>query len=247
MHTSIQLWSLRDDIARDGFGPVIARIADAGYPSVEAFGLVHTVDAVADALVGTGLTVPTVHAELDTEDLGVVADAALRLGAQTVIQHMFPAHRWADDSALDATAAILQRAARQLEPLGLRVAVHHHDDELRTRIGDQPAVHALLQRLDPSIGVQVDINWAAVAGADPIALVRDLGDRVPAVHIKDGPRRGLNTEQTALGRGELDVEGFLAAAPADAVAVLSLDMYQGDAMEAVVASRTWLESKGLDR
>lgn len=244
MRASIQLWTLRDVAAADGLDAVVRLVAQAGFTAIEPFGLATTIDDVAPAVHELGLDVPTAHAELDTEDLDAVFDAAERLGTRTVIQHMFPAESWSADG-LVATAAVLERAAVAGAARGIRVAVHHHDDELRTQVNGRPALLALADRLGPEVSIQVDVNWAALAGIDPVELVTALGEGVVAAHLKDGPGAGTNDEQVAPGRGQLDLGGFLAALPADAVVVLSLDAYRGDPIEAVKASRAWLDERGV--
>ena len=244
MRSSVQLWTLRDAAAADGLDAVVRLVARAGFTAIEPFALAATVDDVAPAVRELGLEVPTAHAELDTEDLDAVFDAAERLGTRTVVQHMFPAERWSTEG-LAVTAGVLERAAAAGAARGIRVAVHHHDDELRTQVDGRPALLELADRLGREVGVQVDVNWAALADLDPVDLVKTLGDRVVAAHLKDGPGTGANDEQVALGRGRLDLDGFLTVLPTDAVVVLSLDAYRGDPVEAVEASRAWLDERGV--
>lgn len=245
MSASLQLWSLRTPIAELGFAEVGARVAASGWRSIEPFGLVQTVDEVEPLVREFGWAVPTVHAELRTDDLPAVFAAAARLGAETVVQHSFLAECWRDAEALAETALVLERAAKVARDHGMRVAWHHHDDELRHLVAGEPAIFRLLGDVGEDIGVEVDVNWAALAGLDPVGFVRRVGARALAAHVKDGPGLGQNTDQVALGRGSLDVEGFLAELPAGAPVVVSLDVYTGEPFEAVEVSRRWLQERGL--
>ena len=48
---------------------------------------------------------------------------------------------------------------------------------------------------------------------DPVELLRKLGDRVVALHVKDGPGTTETKDQVAVGQGSLAVEAIIAAAP----------------------------------
>ncbi|NQX28932.1 TIM barrel protein [Microbacteriaceae bacterium VKM Ac-2854] len=243
MRTSIQLWSLREPIRTHGFPATIERLDALGFTAIEPFGLAGTIEEIVATTSRLGMAAPTAHQELTAEELDAAFAAAHRLGVGTLVQPMFPAGFFAPD-ALASTADILNHAAARAAAEGLKVAVHNHDDEIRESIDGRPALLALVDLLDPAVGVEFDIYWSTVAGVDPVTLLEALGDRVTALHIKDGPLDSPNTAQTALGRGDLALEAILAAAPASAVAVLSLDMYQGEPFEAVAASRTWLTERG---
>jgi sugar phosphate isomerase/epimerase len=91
--------------------------------------------------------------------------------------------------------------------------------------------------------LEVDTYWAFAGGADVPALLRRLGDRVAALHIKDGDGSLDPKRQVAVGSGALPIADILAAAPA-ALRVIELDDTAGDLLEAVRASRAFV--LGLD-
>ena len=108
--------------------------------------------------------------------------------------------------------------------------------------------------LDPSVVLELDIFWAAVAGQDVPALAHRLGDRLSALHLKDGfpghdpfaserstpPRRF----QCPLGDGALDVAGILDATPSCEFDIIEFDHVETDVFDAVSASIAFL---GQDR
>ena len=99
-------------------------------------------------------------------------------------------------------------------------------------------------RLAPEVVLEVDTYWVAVGGADPVAYLPKLGDRVVALHIKDGPGTHDNKDQVAVGQGSLPIEQIIAAAP-NALRVIELDDSRGDRFQAVADSFAFLTSKGL--
>ena len=71
----------------------------------------------------------------------------------------------------------------------------------------------------PTVFAEVDIYWAQVGGADPAALVAELGERRRAA-AREG-RAGATTRaapMVAVGDGAIDIAGVLAAQPGGAVA-----------------------------
>jgi sugar phosphate isomerase/epimerase len=95
------------------------------------------------------------------------------------------------------------------------------------------------EQLDPGLVLEVDTYWATVGGEDAPALLRRLGDRVRAIHVKDG---GLATDasgQVPAGQGRVPVAEVLAAAP-EALRVVEFDRYDGDIFAGLAASRAFL-------
>jgi sugar phosphate isomerase/epimerase len=91
-----------------------------------------------------------------------------------------------------------------------------------------------------SAGVEFDPYWATIAGVDVAATIGALGDKVFAVHLKDGPLTGVNEDQVALGDGELDWPAFLSLVPRSAPLVIGLDEFRGPTLDAVIRSRATL-------
>ena len=97
----------------------------------------------------------------------------------------------------------------------------------------------LADRLTPEVVLEVDTYWAYAGGADVPALITRLGDRVVALHLKDGDGSLDTSKQVPLGSGVLPVWDIVAAAP-DALRVVELDDSETDLLEAVRAGREFL-------
>ena len=113
--------------------------------------------------------------------------------------------------------------------LGSRFEVHNHHHELSTMIDGRPALEVFAELLDPSVALEVDLYWATAGGADPVELLDRLGDRVIAVHVKDGrmrpgiSARKLPTDQRPAGQGDVPLAAVLAADTAIEYAVIEFD------------------------
>jgi sugar phosphate isomerase/epimerase len=259
--TSVQLYSLRDAIA-DDLDAAVARVREIGYEHVEPYAFVERVVDLERALAATGLKAPSGHAAvIDAPDPDVVFEAAARLGIGIVIDPFVPTDRWqtADDAKriADRVNELTARAAAH----GLRFGYHNHQWEFTNKVDGRAVFELFAERLAPEALLEVDTFWATVGGADAPAVLRSLGDRVVAIHVKDGEvsgdiatvlpssesalevpdaLRAAYENQTPAGQGDVDVRSILAAAP-EAIRVVEFDAYRGDVFEGIAESLAWLE------
>ncbi|MGW2225244.1 sugar phosphate isomerase/epimerase family protein [Streptomyces formicae] len=250
---SVQLYSVRDQLADDWQGTV-RRLAGLGYGAVEPYDVL--VDPKGHRLVldDLGLTVSGAHAlHLLAPDPGPALDAVATLGTDLAI---VPAGLPPEDfTTRDGLARAADRLNSLVEPArrhGVRVGYHNHWWEIEPRFDDGEgtrslhAVELLADLLDPAVFLEIDTYWAAVGGADVPALLRRIGDRVAALHLKDGP--GTKEDpNVAVGQGTMPVREIITAAP-HARRVVEFDACAGgpdalfDALAASHAHITALEA-----
>ena len=237
---SLQLYTLRADLDRDLEG-TIARIAEIGFRQVEPFGLVERGPALAGLLDQQGLTAPTSHQSLIGADLAPVFDAAESLGVRTVIDPYVDPERWQTADGVTQIAVQLNEIAARAAERGLAIGYHNHHFELASMIDGRHALELFAERLDPAVQLEVDTYWAAAGGADVPALLGRLGDRVTALHVKDGDRSLDPLAQVAVGAGSMPIADILAAAPGR-LAVIELDDFAGEMFDAVSDSYAYLQA-----
>ena len=235
---SVQLYTVRAALAADP-DATLGRLTALGFRLVEPFGLLEHAGVLREGLPGHGLSAPTAHADILGRDGDAALEAAAELGIATVIQPWTDPARWRTRDGLDDLAGGLADAAARARPLGLRVGYHNHEFELATRIDGRHALEMFADRLSPDVVLEVDTWWAHVGGADVPALLERLGDRVVALHLKDGDGSGGGKLQVPLGRGSLPLRPILAAAPM-AMRVIELDETAGDVFEAIRIGRELL-------
>jgi sugar phosphate isomerase/epimerase len=235
---SLQLYTVRADLDRDLEG-AIARVAGIGFRQVEPFGLTELGPRLAGPLAEHGLAAPTSHAGLLGADLPAVFEAAAKLGTGTLIDPYVDPKRWQAEGDVRQIATELNEVAAKAKDHGLTIGYHNHHFELESRIGGRHALEVFAEHLDPAVVLEVDTYWAAVGGADVPALLERLGDRVVALHVKDGDGSLDNKAQVAVGAGTMPVPAILAAAP-DSLAVVELDDFAGDMFTAVADSYAYL-------
>jgi sugar phosphate isomerase/epimerase len=228
---SVQLYSVRDAISADRPG-TLARIRGIGLTSVEPYAFANDPAGLRADLDAAGLTASSGHNSLiGVDSAEVVFEAAATVGIPVAIE---PAVRdvWGDADAIKRVAEELNGLVATAASFGVKVGYHNHDWEFAALsspgAGDGTAYSLFVRELSPEVVLEVDTYWATVGGQDAAALLRELGDRVGFIHVKDGSLEGDPVAtQLPVGAGEVPVAGILQAAP-QAVRVLEFDQYAGD-------------------
>ena len=235
---SVQLYTVREALAQD-FEGTLGQLAAFGFTQVEPFALLNFADELRNGLARNDLSAPTTHMHLLGEDQDAVFALAAELGIETVIEPYVDPARWESEADISEVASELNAAASKAADYGLRVGYHNHHFELESKISGVHGLEVLADRLDPEVVLEVDTYWAYAGGADVPALITRLGDRVVALHLKDGDGSLDTTKQVPLGSGVLPVWDIIAAAP-DALRVVELDDSETDLLEAVREGREFL-------
>ncbi|HEX6681168.1 MAG TPA: sugar phosphate isomerase/epimerase [Candidatus Limnocylindrales bacterium] len=241
----VQLYSVREAMAA-GTPSVLRRLADIGYRVVEpTLGLLgDDPQGFRRLLDAHGLTACALHAPLLGPMRDEVARAALALGVETVVVPTIQASEFATAAGVARSAARLAEAAEWLTGQGLRLAYHNHHWELAQHPSGQPGLELLAALLPDEVGLELDVYWAHVGGADVPALLGRFGDRVRLLHVKDGPAT-VDDPMTAVGAGVVPIPEILAAAPPSAVRIVEIDRCDGDMFTALADSYGYLDGLSL--
>jgi sugar phosphate isomerase/epimerase len=235
---SVQLYTVRDALAQD-FDGTLGKLASFGFTHVEPFALLNFADELRGGLNRNGLTAPTAHMHLLGEDQDAIYALAAELGIRTVIEPYIDPARWQSEADVSEVASELNAAASKAADNGLQVGYHNHHFELESKISGVHALEVLADRLAPEVVLEVDTYWAYAGGADVPALLKRLGERVVALHLKDGDGSLDTSKQVPLGSGVVPVWDIVDAAP-EALRVVELDDSETDLLEAVRAGREFL-------
>lgn len=232
---ALQLYTLRRQ-AEQNLEAALDQAAEAGYREIEWFGGLRgrSAENLRGLLSERGLGLLAAHvplSDLEADPAGVM-DTYRALHCQVLVCP------WLDaDQRGDGSRAHYLELGRRLDLLsyrfragGFRFGYHNHEFELLPFDDGQPGrlgrdgLRTLVScRSHDGWGLELDIYWAAFAGADPVALIRELGDRVHLLHLKDGLLPSLPEERKAeqatserwfrpLGEGDVDIAGCVEAA-----------------------------------
>ena len=235
---SIQLYTVRNLIADIGEAAVLKQIAEIGYKGVEGGGGPEFRKMVEDL----GMVVSSTWGDVNTvENANKLVESCHAMG--TVYgAGGFWIDAFESVEAIDRTADMLNETLPILASAGIKFGLHNHWMEFERRDGS--LVMDLLAERVPSLGLELDIYWSSNFGANkPEEMVARFADRVVLMHIKDGPQV-QGKPMTAVGHGTVHVPACIQGAN-PAWLVVELDEFDGNMMDAVQDSYTYLTSNGL--
>jgi inosose dehydratase len=103
---------------------------------------------------------------------------------------------------------LLELCNMKVKETGIRLAIHNHgpgDDKYPT----PESVYNLVKDMDPGMGLCVDIGHTVRIGEDPIRETAKYIERVHDIHIKDEDKADPTGNTCEIGRGIIDIPGFL--------------------------------------
>lgn len=239
---ALQLYSVREELERDLEG-TLEQIAAMGYKAVETGAFAGDARRQAELFDGLGLHVVAAHVKPPIgEEKERSLDFVAALGTnRLVVPWLKPEQFYQSMAGVLQAADLLNEAAQTTRDQGLLFHYHNHDFEF-ANIDGRLAFDVLLEELDPRILFEIDTYWVETAGSDVADLLRQLGQRAPLLHIKDGP---LDREapMVAVGDGQMVFEKVISAAEPDTQwLIVELDRCAGNMMDAVARSYTYLSN-----
>jgi sugar phosphate isomerase/epimerase len=209
----LQMYTVRSLTATDMLG-TLRRVADPGFGAVEFAGFGNTpVRDLRQALDDLGLRALGAHVQYDTFASGLqgVCDDLLVLGCEYAILPAIPQAMRADPRTRERLPAELDRWGAVCRRAGLRFAYHNHAYEFDALGGEGGTLFQALLGTDPAlVDLELDVFWAAYAGRDALSLIREHGDRIALLHLKD-IAADQKPQDVPVGRGSLDWGALLAA------------------------------------
>ncbi|MCK4346796.1 MAG: sugar phosphate isomerase/epimerase, partial [Bacteroidales bacterium] len=103
---------------------------------------------------------------------------------------------------------LLPLVEKKVKKYGIKLAIHNHGpgDE---RYPSPESAYEKIKDMDPGMGLCIDIGHTQRLGTDPSIPVEKYFDRVHDVHIKDVSSATKEGGTIEIGRGVIDIPGFL--------------------------------------
>jgi sugar phosphate isomerase/epimerase len=224
--------------------PILQKLADIGYKGVEGYGYGMTPAEFRKVVEDMGMVVSSYFGPTPTpETVQEFIDTAGELGTSlTVSGFWIPEFETVD--AIRATADRLNAVLPTLHAAGLTFALHNHWMEFEQREGRLAIEHLL--EFCPDLDLELDVYWCSAFGAnDPAEMMARFADKVPLMHMKDGPFV-KGEPHVAVGSGKLDVGAVMKARNRDVLkwVVVELDECATDMVQAVEDSYRYLVGNG---
>ena len=202
----VQLYSIRDDCARD-LPAAIAAVAKMGYAGVEFAGYYnHSARELRKMLDDNGLRCCGTHIGLNTllgDALPATVEFNLELGNPYLIVPWLPAERRASRAAWLETAGLFDEISVRLGGHGLRTGYHNHTEEfqlLEGEVGFETGFDLFFGYTRREVIMQFDIGNAIHGGADPLACIKRYPGRGATIHLKEYSARD---DLALLGEGDV--------------------------------------------
>ena len=184
---SLQLYTVREHTADDMIG-TLRRLAEMGFTAVEfaGYGGLSPTD-LRPVLDDLGLRASGAHVPLDSweADPGSVVADMHTLGCAHAVVPIVPAER-RDAASVARLAEDFNSWGELCRSRGVTFSYHNHDFEFAPSSDGTTMWDVLVRETDPDlVHLELDLYWVRYGGADPEAVLRDLGERVSLVHLKD--------------------------------------------------------------
>ena len=213
----IQLWSVRDDLAKDPKG-VLKQLSSYGYKQIESFeggkgmfwGMSNTeFKAEMDKL---GMKIISSHCDISKDFEKKAADAATIGMKYLVCPYKGPQK---DLDAFKKFADEFNQKGEICKKNGIRFAYHNHDYSFATMNGDT-GQDVMMKNTDANlVDFELDMYWVVAAGQDIETWLKKYPKRFRLCHVKDRKKNAPLTEKDAsvvLGTGSIDYPKILKTA-----------------------------------
>lgn len=237
---ALQTWSVREDMKAD-FARTLGEIGKIGFAGVElAAHADFGANNLKPALDNAGLKVAGLHvsyAALRTDANAIISDALL-LGTRHIVVSWWPNTHFVSRAACEKIGEQLAAAGSVLRAFGLQLSFHNHAREMQVIEGRTVYDWIMSAAAPRDLMAEPDVYWVQVGGQSPGKLLRDLGARVPLIHLKD---------EKEIGGGPVNFpEVFAAAEEVGAVEwyVVEQEKYSKTPLESVALSLEQLKTWG---
>lgn len=210
----------------------------------------------------SGLKVISLHSDLQTieNDAKAIAEEAKSFGTDIIV--VTGMYRF-DYSSLEEVKELAQRlnqAGKALSEEGIRLLYHNHNCELQKVDYGRTAYDVIIEETDPRyVNFQFDSYWMADGGANVVALMEKLGNRMKLWHINDrghtesGPYMTpiLKQDATELGYGNMDLDTLTAIAIKNGVEGVVLETHKNwidnDPVKSLQVSAEYIQARFGDK
>ena len=218
MPLGLELYSVRDDLAKDLTGTVTA-VAKMGYEIVEFYSpyskwtpsYAAEVRRLMDDLNIRCLSTHNNRSGLEGDGLKKAIELNGILGSTTIV--MASAGRTDSPDDWKSVAGTLSSAAETLKPFKMRAGYHNHQTEFTERNGFRP-MPFLAANTPKNVTLQFDVGTCMEVGYDPVAWIRANPGRIRSLHLKDWGAGADKGYRVLFGEGETPWKAVLDAAQA---------------------------------
>jgi sugar phosphate isomerase/epimerase len=203
---SVQLWSIKDDVAKD-FEGTLKKLKAMGFQGVEFAGnfgpYTNDPKGLKAFLEKTGLKASGAHVHFDKlspENFDATVAFYKAIDCKYLIIPM-DKRAFTPEGAKEV-AAELAAIQKKLAPHGMHTGYHNHKDEMLGDMGKNTEHDVILQQ---------DVGWTEVAGKNPVDFVKAYPGRTITTHYKASAPAEGNKEHPIIGQDTTDWKALINA------------------------------------
>ena len=210
----IQLWSVRDDLAKDPKG-VLKQLSSYGYKQIESFeggkgmfwGMSNT--EFKTEMDNLGMKIISSHCDISKDFEKKAADAAAIGMKYLICPYKGPQK---DIDAFKKFADEFNQKGEICKKNGIRFAYHNHDYSFTTMNGEM-GQDVMMKNTDPKlVDFELDMYWVVAAGQDIETWLKKYPKRFRLCHVKDRKKDATPTqkdESVVIGTGSINYPAIL--------------------------------------
>ena len=187
MKLGVQLYSLRNQIKELGVEEVLKMVAKAGDSCVEFAGFYGLTPKEMKALLDK-YHLEGISAHIKIDEIIPQLDYIDEIGIKSVYIPWMSG----DDlkNNMDALVEQIKTVKKELDKRGVVFGYHNHDQEYKN---GEDLVKQLLDKTEGFYS-EIDTYWVKMAGLDPVEKMKEYGDRLKCLHIKELKTVGVKTD-----------------------------------------------------
>ncbi len=152
----------------------------------------------------------TAVAKIRSAGLNLYGGGVIYMGSEQEVNDAFAYASTAGFQVIIGVPAhdLLDLVNQKVQEYDIKVAIHNHGpgDE---QYPSPESVYERVRNLDERIGLCIDIGHTKRLGIDPAEQALKYADRLHDVHVKDVSAASAEGETVEIGRGVIDIPGFL--------------------------------------
>lgn len=197
----LQIYSVKDSALHDMDG-TLAKVAEMGYTYAEFSSFYGcTPEDIKGMLEKYNLKISGMHASWQDLKPSKIYETIAKHKIVGNPYYIIPGADLSTLEKIEEFCAVMNYAQPILAAENIRLGYHNHSHEFVVMPWGS-TIHAELERRT-NIDFELDTFWVFHAGADPIAVLERLKDRIRVIHLKDGLEDGAGR---SLGLGVAPVK-----------------------------------------
>ena len=187
MKLGVEFYSLRNQIKELGVEEVLKMVAKAGYSCVEFAGFYGLTPKEMKALLDK-YHLEGISAHINIDEIIPQLDYIDEIGIKSVYIPWMSG----DDlkNNMDALVEQIKTVKKELDKRGVVFGYHNHAQEYKN---GEDLVKQLLDKTEGFYS-EIDTYWVKMAGLDPVEKMKEYGDRLKCLHIKELKTVGVKTD-----------------------------------------------------